>query len=217
MMISEIIAEYIASHSTDEDELLQEIRRRTYLTQIYPQMLCGPLLGRFLEILVHISKPSRALEIGTFTAYSTICIARALPSNGKLITIEQNDELETMIHKHLQLAQITDKVQLIIGDARQILGQFAPKSFDFIFIDGDKQQYPEYFALCAELLRTGGLLIADNTLWGGKIVDSIQHNDPETKGIVTFNQMVASDHRFDVVMLPLRDGVSLVYKKYHSR
>lgn len=214
MILKEALLEYLENHSTAEDEVLQEIRRHTFLTQIYPQMLCGQLLGKLLEILVTIIKPHRALEIGTFTAYSTICIARGLPANGKLITIEQNEELEHMIYQHLEMGKVKHCVQVIINDALKTINKFDNETFDFIFIDGDKKQYLQYFELCSPKLKKGGLMVVDNTLWGGKVLNTTTKNiDAETETIIKFNKTISNDTNFITLLLPLRDGVTLMLKK----
>lgn len=213
VILEEALIEYLENHSTAEDEVLQEIRRNTYLTQIYPQMICGQLLGKLLEILVTIIKPHRALEIGTFTAYSTICIARGLPTNGMLITIEQNEELENIIHQHLEMGKVKHCVQVIINDALKIIDKFENETFDFIFIDGDKKQYLQYFELCAPKLKRGGLIVVDNTLWGGKVLNTTKKIDTETETIIKFNKTILNDNNFITLMLPLRDGVTLMLKK----
>lgn len=207
--------EYIASMSTKESELLKQIKRETFVQQIYPRMISGQLQGKLLEIFSCIIMPRRILEIGTFTAYSTICLAQGLADEGKIVTIEKNPELEDTIKKNLGRAGILHRTELIIGDAvTEIVG--LDDCFDLVFIDGDKEEYVEYFRLLLPKVRANGLIIADNVLWDGKVVEQNQKKDKEAEGIIRFNDYVVRCEEVDNVIIPLRDGLSLIIKKTES-
>jgi len=209
-MINEELEAYLQAHSTAADAVLQELYRKTNLISIYPRMLSGELQGKFLEMICQMLKPERVLEIGTFTGYSAISMARGLPSGGLLTTIEANEELEDVILKFLNKANVAEKVRLIIGDAKQVVPEL-DEQFDLVFIDADKASYPLYYSLVFEKVKPGGFILADNVLWAGKVADPNQ-NDFETNAIRQFNDLIAQDERVEQVMLPLRDGLLLIRK-----
>jgi caffeoyl-CoA O-methyltransferase len=206
------IEEYIENNSSEESEVLKLITRNTFLQQVYPRMISGKLQGKFLEMFSLMMKPDKILEIGTFTAYATVCLARGLSENGSIVTIEVNAELEDTISEHIQMAGIEHKTKLIIGNALNEIPKLN-ELFDLVFIDGDKEQYSEYFASVLPFVKSGGYILADNVLWGGKVIEDYNLQDKETKGIMDFNRLVAGSNDVEVVMLPLRDGVSLIRKK----
>ena len=203
--------EYLEKHTSDESDVLKFITRETYIHQIYPRMISGKIQGKFLEMMSHMIKPNHILEIGTFTAYSTVCLAQGLSENGSITTIEINPELEDRIVAHLELANIKHKTHLIIGNAIEEIPKLTD-TFDLVFIDADKEQYVEYFKSVLPLVKQGGFIIADNVLWGGKVMEPQKGIDKETAGIVAFNEYVVECSEVEVVMLPLRDGVSVMRK-----
>lgn len=208
------IKEYIEQHSSREDAALQQIYRETNLYMVHPQMLCGAIEGRLLSMLSKMMQPRRILELGTFTGYSALCLAEGLTADGILHTIEKNDELEERILHNLSLKpELEKKIQLHIGDALQMINALQHEVFDLIFIDADKREYSLYYERTLPLLRRGGLLLADNTLWSGNIIDPAYDKDKQTIGLRTFNDRVASDERVEKVILPLRDGLTVILKK----
>jgi len=208
----EVISQYIDEHTSDESEVLQFIARETYIHQVYPRMISGKVQGKFLDMISQMIRPQRILEIGTFTAYATVCLAQGLTENGIITTIEINPELEDRIIAHLEKAGILPKTHLIIGNAIEEIPKLTD-TFDLVFIDADKEQYVEYFKSVLPLVKQGGFILADNVLWGGKVVEPQKGIDKETSGIITFNNYVLSCNEVEVVMLPLRDGVSVIRKK----
>ena len=211
------LEEYIEQHSTPENEVLQTITRSTYNHVLNPHMLSGHVQGRVLSMLSHMIRPHRVLELGTFTGYSALCLAEGLAEDGRLITIEHNDELEQTIRHNLSLSPLGAKIELFIGDAKEILNTWnqsaPPYLFDLIFIDADKREYCAYLDLVLPLVRPGGFILADNTLWDGHIIDPSYDRDKQTIGLRAFNDRVASDDRFEQVILPLRDGLTLIRVK----
>ncbi len=202
------ITRYAEDHTTDEDPVLQELFRTTHLKTVHPQMLSGKVQGQFLSMISQMIRPKRILEIGTFTGYSAYCLSKGLQDDGKLVTIEVNDELEGMIRTFLKTSGIENKVELIIGDALQLLPEMK-ESFDLVFIDANKEHYPAYYKLCMPLLKKGGFLIADNVLWGGKVTES-SPGDASSLKLQEFNAMVQQDTQVDNVFLTIRDGILLL-------
>jgi predicted O-methyltransferase YrrM len=208
------ILEYIEQHSTPENEALQQIVHTTHIEMINPRMMSGHIQGRVLSMFSQMICPQRILELGTFTAYSTLCLAEGLPNDGILVTIEHNDELEDMILRNLALSPWGDKVQLVIGDATEWLSaQPADSLYDLVFIDADKREYSAYLDAVLPLVRSGGWILADNTLWDGHIIEEAYDRDKQTLALRAFNDKVAQDERLDKVILPLRDGLTIIRKK----
>ena len=203
---------YIREHSTPEDKVLEELYRQTHLYVVNPNMASGHIQGKFLEMLSYMIHPSRILEIGTYTGYSAICLARGLKSGGQLHTIEINDELNEMSTHYFALAGVADRVTLHTGRAQDVIPEMK-YIFDLVFIDADKREYCEYYDLVFEKVRKGGFIIADNVLWGGKIEGEEALKDPQTKGVVKFNEMVRKDPRVEKIVLPVRDGLMIIRKK----
>lgn len=203
---------YIREHSTPEDKVLEELYRQTHLYVVNPNMASGHIQGKFLEMLSYMIHPSRILEIGTYTGYSAICLARGLKSGGQLHTIEINDELNEMSTHYFALAGVADRVTLHTGRAQDVIPEMK-YIFDLVFIDADKREYCEYYDLVFEKVRKGGFIIADNVLWGGKIEGEEALKDPQTKGVVMFNEMVRKDPRVEKIVLPVRDGLMIIRKK----
>ena len=208
--------EYISLHSSPENEALQAITRDTYNHVLNPHMLSGHVQGRVLSMLSHMLKPQRILELGTFTGYSALCLAEGLAEGGKLITIEHNDELEDTIRRNLSRSPLGERIELIIGDAKEILSiVHCPLSniqFDLVFIDADKREYCAYLDLVYPLVPVGGFILADNTLWDGHIIDPAYDKDKQTLGLRAFNDKLKEDDRFEQVILPLRDGLTIIRK-----
>ena len=208
------ILEYIEQHSTPESEALRQIVHTTHIEMINPRMMSGHIQGRVLSMFSQMIRPQRILELGTFTAYSTLCLAEGLADDGTLVTLEHNDELEDMILRNLALSPLGEKVQLVIGDAMEWLSaQSADWLYDLVFIDADKREYSAYLDAVLPLVRPGGWILADNTLWDGHIIEEAYDKDKQTLALRAFNDKVAQDERLDKVILPLRDGLTIIRKK----
>lgn len=210
------ISEYIEQHSSPESDILRQITRSTHLEVINPRMLSGHVQGRVLSMLSQMIQPRRILELGTFTGYSALCLAEGLTSDGTLITIEHNDEMEDAIRRNLSLSPLGEKIQLFIGDAKEYLSSLKTSEtlpFDLVFIDADKKEYSDYLHLVLPLMRTGGWILADNTLWDGHIIDPAYDKDRQTIALREFNDLVAHHPRLDKVILPLRDGLTIIRVK----
>ena len=205
------LEKYILSHIDEEDAVLQALTRETYLQVLRPRMLSGRLQGKMLEMFSRMVQPKRILEIGTFTGYSAICLAKGLPEGGKLHTIEINDELENMAQKYFIKAGLGNKIIQHIGDAKIIIPSLK-ETFDLVFIDGNKRDYSTYFDLVFEKVNSGGMMIADNILWSGKVAEAIEPSDEQTLGILNFNKKIKDDPRVSQVILPVRDGLMLIRK-----
>ena len=208
------ILEYIEQHSTPESEALRQIVHTTHIEMINPRMMSGHIQGRVLSMFSQMIRPQRILELGTFTAYSTLCLAEGLTDDGTLVTLEHNDELEDMILRNLALSPLGEKVQLVIGDAMEWLAaQSSDWLYDLVFIDADKREYSAYLDAVLPLVRPGGWILADNTLWDGHIIEEAYDKDKQTLALRAFNDKVAQDERLDKVILPLRDGLTIIRKK----
>jgi len=215
MTLTTEIEQYIHNHSVRESEALKELYRQTHLHAMHPRMASGHIQGRFLSMLSQLKQPKRILEIGTYTGYSALCLAEGLQDNGLLTSIEINDELEDFIRKYIEQAGMQEKINLIIGDAKAIIPGLED-TYDMVFIDGDKRDYPEYFSLCKDKIRPGGLLIADNVLWDGKVTETPYARDGMTKGIQDFNTLITEDADFENFILPVRDGLMMATYKPRS-
>ena len=203
---------YIEAHIAPEDELLRELDRETHLSVVQPRMLSGHMQGRLLEMLVRMLAPKRILEIGTFTGYSAIFMARGLPVGGELHTIEVDDELEAIAARYFARSGLGDRIFAHIGSALDLAPALG--LFDLIFIDGDKREYPQYYEMAMRsLVHSGSYLLADNILWYGKVAEQTPAGDRFTEGIKQFNRMVTEDDRVENVILPLRDGLNLIRVK----
>ena len=214
------LAEYIEQHSSPESDALRKITRSTHLELINPRMLSGHVQGRVLSMISQMIQPERILELGTFTGYSALCLAEGLTEKGKLLTIEHNDELEDMIRRNLALSPLGEKIELVIGDAKEELRRLGERReakgagvFDLVFIDADKKEYCDYLDLVLPLMREGGWILADNTLWDGHIVDPAYDKDRQTVALRAFNDKVMQDERLEKVILPLRDGLTIIRVK----
>lgn len=206
------LEEYILRHIDDEGDLLQKLNRDAHVNLLRPRMISGHLQGRLLKMFCRLIQPKRILEIGTYTGYATLCLAEGVPDDAEIHTLEVNDELEDFIMKHLHKSKLEDKIHLHIGDALQIIPTL-DVIFDLVFIDANKRHYCEYYNLIFDKVRPGGLIIADNTLWDGKVLETPHHTDKQTIGIQEFNDMIAADEKVEKVILPIRDGLTLIWKK----
>ena len=203
---------YIESHIEPEGDYLYRLWRATNIHTIHGRMASGHIQGRLLRMLVKMVRPKHVLEVGTFSGYSAICLAQGLPEDGKLYTFEINDEMEDFTRPWIEGSDVADKIDFRIGDAIQE----APKLgviFDMAFIDGDKRHYVETYEMALGVLRQGGFILADNTLWDGHVIDPAYDHDRQTQGIRAFNDLVANDERVETVILPIRDGLTLLRKK----
>lgn len=204
--------DYILAHTEPEPEYLYRLWRATNLYTIHGRMASGHLQGRLLKMLVRMIRPKNILEIGTFSGYSAISMAEGLDDDGQLYTFEINDEMEDFTRPWIEGSEVADKIHFIIGDALQE----APKlgiTFDMAFMDGDKRTYCDCYEMVMGILRPGGFILADNTLWDGHVVDHSYDRDHQTQGIETFNDHIAADTRVEQMILPLRDGLTIIRKK----
>ena len=211
-MWSEAIEEYILSHSDDEGELLAALNRDANVNLLRPRMLSGHLQGRILKMFCRMLAPKRVLEIGTYTAYATLCMAEGMAPDGRIHTIEINDEMEDFINKYLDRSPHKEKITVHFGDALEVIPKLGGE-FDLVYIDADKRLYSEYYDLVFPMVRPGGLILADNTLWDGHVVEVPRSADKQTLGIMAFNDKIKRDDRVEKVILPLRDGLTMIWKK----
>lgn len=202
---------YISEHIAPEPPELYEIDRQTNLRLLNGRMCSGHIQGRILKMLATMIKPKRVLELGTFSGYSALCIAEGMEDGAILDTIEVDDELEDFIRHSFASSTHGKKIRLHIGDALEVMKQWGEEEFDLIFIDADKRKYVEYFNQAVNLTKTGGYILADNTLWDGHVVEDSRHSS-QTRGIMDFNDLAASDPRVETVILPLRDGLTIMRK-----
>lgn len=236
--MDEEVYRYIREHSTQQSEALRWVEKQTNIRTNHARMLSGSVQGELLRLLVKMSGAKRVLELGTFTGYASICLASALPEDGHLDTLELNDELEDLIREGFERAGVSGRISLHIGDCKKTLNGFnerlsaasgmasadrhesdtdtdaeTRRLFDLVFIDANKREYCDYYELVFPLVRPGGWILADNVLWDGKVCAETISQDRQTQGILAFNEMVAADPRVENVILPLRDGLSIIYKK----
>jgi predicted O-methyltransferase YrrM len=210
--IDQKLDDYVCAHTENEPEVLNALNRKTHLTVLRSRMLSGHFQGRLLSMLSHMIQPERILEIGTYTGYSAICLAEGLTENGKLTTIDINEELEDIAREFIQKANLENKIEYIIGDAMQIVPQL-DEQYDLVFIDADKKNYCNYYHLVFDKVKPGGYILADNVLWSGKVVEDYEALDSETKIIMDYNKMVHEDPRVQEILLPIRDGLMLARKR----
>jgi len=208
-IINEDLLRYSEQHTTAESDLLRQINRDTHAQVLMPRMLSGHLQGRVLAMLSKMVQPKRVLEIGTYTGYSAICLAEGLAPDGTLITIDLNEELETRVRKYFDQSGFSSKIQYRIGDAAQIVPEL-PGPFDMVFIDADKESYGRYYDMVIDKVREGGIILADNVLWSGKVLQ--EKKDKDTRAIVEFNKKIHIDNRVENVLLPIRDGILMIRK-----
>jgi caffeoyl-CoA O-methyltransferase len=206
--LSEDLENYVVNHSQDEPELLKELERETYKKVIHPRMLSGHLQGRVLSMFSKIMNPAAILEIGTYTGYSAICLAEGLQVNGTIDTIDINEELEELQRSFFDRSGYGKQIKQHIGNALEIIPTLN-KSFDLVFIDADKENYAAYFDLVIDKVRKGGIILSDNVLWSGQVLDPEKYNDKSTKALVAYNKKLKEDPRVETVLLPIRDGLTL--------
>ena len=209
---SESLENYISKHAEEEFEYLQALRAETHRKVIQPRMISGHYQGRLLSFISKLVKPHRILEIGTYTGYSALCLAEGLGDDGRLDTIEINEELIHMHQKHLHQSQYVNHIRVLYGDALKVLPQLN-ESYDLVFIDAKKALYNSYLDLVLPLMSKNGLLMADNILWSGKVVEEVADNDKATNELLVFNQRLHKDPNFESIILPVRDGLSLHRKR----
>ncbi|NDW18856.1 O-methyltransferase [Dysgonomonas sp. 216] len=210
--MNNLLEKYILDHIDEESEILKQLDRDAHVNLLRPRMLSGHLQGKILKMFCRLLQPKFILEIGTYTGYSALCLAEGAADDAEIHTIEINDELEDFIKKHLYKSKLKDKIHLHIGDAAQIIPDINCM-FDMVFIDANKRHYIEYYNMIFDKVRQGGLIIADNTLWDGKVLETPHHTDKQTLGILEFNDMLVKDNRVEKVILPIRDGLTLIWKK----
>jgi predicted O-methyltransferase YrrM len=210
-MIDKELEKYIEEFTTPEDEVMKQLNRETYLKTYYPNMLSGMVQGKLLEMISRMIKPNRILEVGTFTGYSAIALARGLAPGGKLITLEMNEEMEAFIRRFIDRSGQADQIELIIGDAMETINKLE-EEFDLVFIDADKEQYLDYYKLILPKVRKDGYIVADNVFWDGRVMEDDSRSDKETMGVKSFNRYVREDDRVEQVILSVRDGLMLIRK-----
>ncbi|MBK7389339.1 MAG: O-methyltransferase [Bacteroidia bacterium] len=210
--LDERLTEYVEQHTKDESEILAKLNRETQAKVIMPRMLSGHLQGRVLSMLSHMIKPQRILEIGTYTGYSALCLAEGLPENGKLITIDINEELHDMVMRYVKESGYENKIEVLSGDATKII-PLLEEQIDLVFIDADKENYALYYDLTFDKLSNGGYIVADNVLWSGNILKPEDEMDSETLALHHFNKKIQEDHRVENVLFPIRDGLMIIRKK----
>ena len=210
-IVNNKIEEYIKNNSSKEPQILKDLNKETYLKVLNPRMLSGHLQGRFLSIITKLIKPKKILEIGTYTGYSALCMAEGLIENGIIHTIDINEELVSIQNKYFEKSKCNNSIIQHVGDARNLIKNINEK-FDIVFLDADKENYIEYFELVIEKVKKGGLIIADNVLWTGKVVEPDQDDDELTQYLIDFNKMINEDDRVENIILPLRDGLNIILK-----
>lgn len=202
---------YAEAHTSPESSLLQQLSRNTRAHIMAPRMLSGHLQGRLLSMISWMIRPRRVLEIGTYTGYSALCLAEGLTQDGRLITLEQNEELEDFARSYWRQSPLNNRIDLLIGQAADIIPTLE-ETFDLVFIDADKRNLSLYFELVLDKLRPGGFVLADNVLWSGKVIEPLKPSDEDTRAVLAFNQLVHNDPRVENVLLPVRDGIMLIRK-----
>ena len=210
----DLLEKYIHDYSSDEDALLHELDRETHLRVINPRMISGHIQGKLLELIVKMYRPKSVLEIGTFTGYSALCMAAGLEDGAVIDTCEVDDELEALAQSFVDRSPYGDKIRVHVGAALDIAPKLG-KQFDLVFMDGDKREYPAYYDMLmgGGLLHSGSVILADNILWYGKVVQPVAHNDHHTQALIEFNRRVKEDERVESVILPLRDGINIIRVK----
>ena len=212
MLSQDVLENYILEHSDEEGALLSALNRDANVNLLRPRMLSGHLQGRILKMFCRMIQPKKILEIGTYTGYATLCMAEGIQEDGEIISIEINDEMEDFIEKYRQRSPHKNKIKICYGDAIRIVPTLQGP-FDLVFIDADERLYSEYFDSVFPKVRQGGIILADNTLWDGKVIEDPIPTDKQTLGIMNFNDKIKRDNRIEKVILPLRDGLTLIWKK----
>ena len=210
--ISKKLDDYVCAHSENEPELLYELNRETNMHVLRPRMLSGHFQGRVLSMISHMISPKNILEIGTYTGYSALCLAEGMQADGKVITIDQNEELEELVNAYIERSEFAGKIQCMIGDAMRIIPEL-DESFDLVFIDADKSNYLNYYHMVMDKIPSGGYILIDNVLWSGKVLEPPEEGDVDTRVLIELNKIIHEDERVQEVLLPIRDGLLLVRKK----
>ncbi|WP_074408342.1 MULTISPECIES: O-methyltransferase [Aquimarina] len=206
--IPEELDTYVVDHTQKEPQLLQQLNRETYQKILQPRMLSGPYQGRVLSMLSKLIHPKNILEIGTYTGYSALCLAEGIQKDGELHTIDINEELEDFQRKYFDLSDYGKQIHQHIGDATKIIPNLDIK-FDLVFIDADKPNYPTYFELVINKMNSGGVILSDNVLWNGKVIEKVEEEDISTKALLEYNTLLIEDKRIETVLLPIRDGLTI--------
>lgn len=206
--LPEEIDNYVVNHSQQEPKILQELSKETWQKVLNPRMLSGAFQGRVLSMISKLIQPTSILEIGTYTGYSALCLAEGMSSEGKIITIDKNEELETLQNKYFEKSGYRNQIEQKVGNAIKIIPKI-DKKFDLVFIDADKSNYVNYFHLIIDKMNSGGIILSDNVLWSGKIVEQLDPKDLDTKVLLAYNKLLNSDERIETVLLPIRDGLTI--------
>ncbi|MGO3237732.1 MAG: O-methyltransferase [Psychroflexus halocasei] len=205
------LLDYVTSHSEDEPQLLKELNRETWQKVLQPRMLSGHYQGRLLSLISKLCQPKSILEIGTYTGYSALSLAEGLAKDGVLHTIDRNEELHDLQRKYFDKSDFSDQIKQYVGDAKKVIPKISG-NFDLAFIDADKSSYPKYFELIVDRLNPGGLILSDNVLWSGKVIEKLDPKDKDTKALLEYNKILKDDKRVETVILPIRDGLTLSRK-----
>lgn len=206
--LPEKLDDYVVNHSQQEPEILKELSRETWQKVLNPRMISGAYQGRLLSILSKIIRPKNILEIGTYTGYSALCFAEGLQKDGKIITIDRNEELEVLQNKYFQKSGYRAQIIQKTGNALTLIPTLEEK-FDLVFIDADKSNYSNYFHLVIEKMSSGGIILSDNVLWSGKVIEKLDKKDNDTKELLAYNTLLNSDSRVETIVLPIRDGLTV--------
>lgn len=210
--ISQKLDDYVCAHTAEEPKILYDLNRETHMNVLRPRMLSGHFQGRVLSMLSKMIKPNDVLEIGTYTGYSALCFAEGLAENGKIVTIDKNEELEDLVNEYVAKSEYKDQIKCIIGDAMEIIPGLK-REFDIVFIDADKSNYLNYYNMVIDKVRKGGYIILDNVLWSGKVLEEVEEEDLDTKVLIEMNDVIHNDDRVEEVLLPIRDGLMIVRVK----
>src|SRR5690606_2491430 len=210
--LSPELEKYLDQHTTSVSDLLNRLQKETFQKTTQPQMLSGAYQGRLLSLISKLIRPKRILEIGTFTGYATLCLAEGLPKDGKIITIDRNEELMYLPKKYFAESEFSNQIEIKTGNALDVLDEL-DENFDLVFIDADKSNYINYYEKVLTKMNSGGVILADNVLWYGKVLTEPKENDKDTKILKEFNDLIANDNRVETIILPIRDGISLIRKK----
>jgi caffeoyl-CoA O-methyltransferase len=211
-ILSSQLDKYLDDHITPESDLLKRLQKETFQKTTQPQMLSGAYQGRLLSLISKMLRPKRILEIGTFTGYATLCLAEGLPEDGKIITIDRNEELIYLPKKYFAESKFASQIEIKLGNAMDILEELSEQTFDLVFIDADKSNYIHYYEKVIQQMSSGGVILADNVLWYGKVLEETKPNDKDTAILKELNDLVAKDPRVESLILPIRDGISLIRK-----
>ena len=206
--LPENIDNYAVDHSQQEPTILKELSKETWQKVLNPRMLSGAFQGRILSMISKLIRPKNILEIGTYTGYSALCLAEGLSSEGKIFTLDKNEELETLQNKYFEKSGFRNQIEQLVGNAIEIIPTIDEK-FDLVFIDADKSNYINYFHLIIDKMNSGGIILSDNVLWSGKVVEKLDPKDKDTKVLLAYNKLLNTDNRIETVLLPIRDGLTI--------